>query len=245
CGPLRPDPRWVENHIMEYGHAISVARIEEYLHSRPRLPRWTEWLGGRRYRLARFEDRRTPLVVIAHSFRDSSTPRQVALAVEQDWPGVLNRYREAYDEILFKAPEILVLQLRRKNLCGCLGHRHVVVREAPFAEPHEAFGGAGIGEIDIAWRRVETWQALPLTDIAFDTQFLDGTRREEFRAHQFRLKTLSIMLHEINHLVAPQEPENAVRERSLSFYRDTLAGYMEETMASLSLTIDRSFSRLE
>jgi hypothetical protein len=231
--------------MMEREETISVALIEDYLHSRPRLVRWTEWLAGRRYRLARFGDRRTPLVVVAYSFRDSSTSREVALAAERDWPGVPNRCREAYDEILFKAPEILVLQLRRKNLCGCLGHRHVVVRDAPFAEPHEAFGGAGIGEIDIAWRRVETWQALPLTDTAFDTKFLEGTRREEFRAHQFRLKTLSIILHEINHLVAPQEPEDTVRERSLSFYREALAGYMEETMASLSLTIDRSFSRLE
>jgi hypothetical protein len=230
---------------MEYAHTISVALIEDYLHSRPRLVRWGAWLAGRRYGLARFGDRRSPLVVIAHYFRDSSTSRQVALAAEQDWPGVPTQCREAYDEILFKAPEILVLQLRRKNLCGCLGHRHVVIGEAPFAEPHEAFRGASIGEIDIAWRRVETWQALPLTDTAFDTKFLEGTRREEFRAHQFRLKTLSIILHEINHLVAPQEPENAVRERSLSFYREALAGYMEETMESLSLTIDRSFSRLE
>lgn len=230
---------------MQCGHTISVALIEDYLHTRPRLARWTEWLAGRRYRLARFGDRRTPLVVIAHSFRDSSSSRHVALAVEQDWLRVPDRCREVYDEILFKAPEILVIQLRRRNLCGCLGHRHVVVREAPFAEPHEAFGGAVIGEMDIAWQRVETWQALPLTDIAFDTKFLEGTRQQEFRAQQFRLKTLSIILHETNHLVSPQEPENAVRQRSLGFYRDAMASYMEETMASLSLTIDRSFSRLE
>jgi hypothetical protein len=230
---------------MESGHAISAALIEDYLYSRPRLARWAEWLSGRRYRLARFQDRPTPLVVIAHSFRDSSMSRQLALAIEQDWPGVPKRCRDAYDEILFKAPDILVIQLRRRNLCGCLGHRHVVVREAPFAEPHEAFGGAAIGEVDIAWRRVETWQALPLSDTAFDTKFLEGTRQEEFRAQQFRLKALSIILHEINHLVSAHESENTVRERSLSFYRDAMANYMEETMASLSLTIDRSFSRLE
>jgi hypothetical protein len=230
---------------MGRGHAIAAARIEDYLCSRPRLARWAEWLAGRRYRLARFQDRPTPLVVIAHSFRDASTSRQVALAVEQDWPGVPQRCREAYDEILFGAPGILVIQLRRRNLCGCLGHRHVIVREGPFAEPHEAFGGADIGEIDVAWRRVETWRALPLADTAFDTKFLEGTRQEEFRAQQFRLKTLSVVLHEINHLVSVHEPENLVRERSLSFYRDAMANYMEETMASLSLTIDRSFSRLE
>jgi hypothetical protein len=230
---------------MECGQAISVALIEDYLHSRPRLARWTEWLAGRRYGLARFGDRCTPVVVIAHSFRDSSSSRQVALAVEQGWSGVPDRCRQVYDDVLSQAPAIVVIQLRRKNLCGCLGHRHVVVREGPFAEPHEAFRGATIGEMDIAFQRVRTWQALPLTDTAFDTKFLEGTRQEEFRIQQFRLKTLSIILHEINHLVSLQEPESTVRQRSLGFYRDAMANYMEETTTSLSLTIDRSFSRLE
>lgn len=230
---------------MDCGHTISAALIQEYLHSRRRLVRSIEWLAGRRYRLARFGDRRTPLLVIAHSVRDSRTSRQVALAAERDWLEVPGTCHEAYDEILFRAPDMIVVQLRRRNLCGCLGHRHVFVREAPFAEPHEAFGGAAIGEMDIAWQRVETWQALPLTDTAFDTKFLEGSRQVEFRAQQFRLKILSIILHEINHLVSGQEPESSIRERSLGFYREALTHYMEETMASLSLTIDRSFSRLE
>lgn len=230
---------------MDYGHSISAALIQDYLNSRPRLTRSIEWLAGRRYRLARFGDRGAPLLVIAHSFREGRRSREVAFAAEQDWQKVPDHCREAYDEILFNAPGIVVVQLRRGNLCGCLGHRHVVVREVPFAEHHEAFGGATIGEMDIAWQRVETWQALPLTDTAFDTKFLDGSRQVEFRAQQFRLKMLSVMLHEINHLVSPQEPEGAIRERSLGFYREALTHYMEETMTSLSLTIDRSFSRLE
>jgi hypothetical protein len=35
-----------------------------------------------------------------------------------------------------------------------------------------------------------------------------------------------------------------VRERSLTFYRGALVNYVEIARASLSLTIDRSFSRL-
>ena len=222
----------------------SPASIEQYLRSLPRWVRWRQWASGRRYRIARFGDRATPLVIIAHSFRDAANARHVALVVEQDMPSVPQACRDSYDEILFKAPELIVVQLRRKNICGCLGHRHVAVREAPFSEHHEAFGGARVGEMDIAYERVETWSALPLSDTALDVKFLEGSRLREFRAKQFRLKLLSILLHETHHLVASNEPEESVRGRSLAFYRDALASYVEDTLATLSLTIDRSFSRL-
>jgi len=182
-------------------------------------------------------------VVIAHSFRDAAISRQIVQAIEEGWPAVPAKCREGYDEILFRAPDLVIVQLRRQNLCGCLAHRHMLVTEAPFAEQHEAFGSAAVGEMDIAYQRVEKWLALPLTDTAFDTKFLEGSRLKEFRAEQFRLKLLSIILHETNHLVFPHESEASVRERSLAFYREALADYVEHALATLSLTIDRSFSR--
>jgi hypothetical protein len=224
-------------------HILSPTSIEEYLRSLPRWVRWRQWLSGRRYRIARFGDRATPLVIVAHSFRDAARARQVALVVEKDWAGVPQPCRDAYDAILFHAPELIVIQLRRKNICGCLGHRHVAVRESPFAEPHEAFGGARVGEMDIAYERVEAWSALPLSDTALDVKFLEGSRLKEFHAKQLRLKLLSILLHETHHLVTSNESEESVRARSLAFYRDSLASYVEESLATLSLTIDRSFSR--
>lgn len=226
---------------------LSPTAIEHYLHARRRWIRWRDWSAGRRYRLARFQattdGRPGPLVVTAHSWRDASIARQIAQTIEQDWPTVPARCRESYDEIVFRAPDLVVVQLRRSNLCGCLAHRHVLVREAAFAETHEPFAGAAVGEMDIAYRRVERWLALPLTDTAFDAKFLEGSRQEEFRAQQFRLKLLSIVLHETNHLVFPHEAETSVRERSMTFYREALDQYVSNAVASLSLTIDRSFSR--
>ena len=229
---------------MSGGLELTPTTIEEYLRTQPRSARWRQWLKGRRYRITRFSDRPSPLVVIAHSFRDDAMARLFALVIERDWASVPGPCREAYDEILFKAPELIVVQLRRKNLCRCLGHRHPVVRETPFAEHHEAFGGARVGEMDIAWLTVRQWQGLPLSDLALDTKFLEGPRLEEFHATQFRLRLLSVFLHETNHLAASYEPESAVLTRSLGFYRDSLAAYVEETLKTLSLTIDRSFSRL-
>jgi hypothetical protein len=223
---------------------LTPTAIEDYLRTQPRAARWRQWLAGRRYRLTRFSDRATPLIVIAHSFRDAAMARLLALAVERDWAAVPAACRDTFDEILFKAPELIVVQFRRKNLCRCLGHRHPVVREAPFAEYHEAFAGARLGEMDIAWQTVRHWQGLPLSELALDTKFLKGSRLEEFHAMQFRLRLLSVLLHEVNHLAAPGEPESAVLRRSLGFYREALAAYVEETIQTLSLTIDRSFSRL-
>lgn len=223
--------------------ALTPTAVEEYLGSLPRWVRWRQWLSGRRYRIVRFTDRPLPLVVIAHSVRDAAGARQVARSVEQDWAGAPQSCRDTYDRMLFEAPELIVVQLRRSNICGCLGHRHVLVKEAPFAEHHEVLGGARVGEMDIALRRVEEWAALPISDTAQDVKFLEGSRLEEFHAKRFRLRLLSVLLHETNHLVAPQEPEPAVRERSLGFYREALAHYVEDALATLSLTIDRSLSR--
>jgi len=218
--------------------------VEGYLRLRPRWVRWREWLSGRRYTLASFAGRARPLVVVAHSFRDVGRVGQLVTAVEEDWPRVPESCRDAYEDILREAPAVLVVQFRRTNICGCLAHRHVLVKEAPFAEPHEALEGAPAGEMDIAFDRVEGWLASPLMDTALDTQFIAGSRLEEFRAQQLRLRLLSILLHEAHHMVYPQDPEDSVRGRSLAFYREALAAYVENTRATMSLTIDRSFSRL-
>ncbi|MGH9407575.1 MAG: hypothetical protein ACRD3D_17275 [Terriglobia bacterium] len=223
---------------------ISSAAVLDYLHSRPRAARWREWLRGRRYIATRFGDRLRPLMVIAHARRDAAMARQVSLAVEQDWLAGPQAGRDSYGDILFRAPGLIVVQLRRKNVCGCLGHRHPYVRESPFAEAHDLFRGISLGEMDIAYKLVAPWHALPISDAALDAKFLEGSRLDEFHKKQFRLKILSIILHETHHFVSPQEPENQIRDRSLSFYREALADYVENTVATLSLTIDRSFSRL-
>jgi hypothetical protein len=225
--------------------AVTPDAVKAYLDSRPRWIRWREWLAGRRYAMAAFPDRARPLVVVAHARRDSLKALEMVRAVERDWGEAPSDCRDVYEQILENSPNLVIIQFRRTNICGCLGHRHVIVKEQPFAEPHDALGGDPAGELDIAFERVETWVALPLSDIALDAQFAAGSRLEEFHATRLRLQFLSILLHEIDHMVRAQEPETSIRERSLRFYHDALAHYVENAKASLSLTIDRSFSRFE
>jgi hypothetical protein len=229
---------------MALEHSPLAQTVANYLASRPWAARWLEWLAGRRYRLAAFPDWPLPVIVIAHRGHHTARADQVARAIEHDWAETPPHCRDAYQEILKHAPGLIVVQLRRKNVCGCLGHRHVVVKEAPFAENHDAFNDAAVGEMDIAFDRVESWLAQPIMDTALDTQFIAGSRLKEFHDQQLRFRLLSILLHETHHMVAPQAPEDVVRERSLTFYREALANYVEIARATLSLTIDRSFSRL-
>lgn len=225
--------------------SVTAEAVEAYLHSRPRWIRWREWLVGRRYAFAAFPNRPKPLVVVAYSRRDSVKALEMVRAVRLDWAEAPQHCRDGYEEILQHAPKLVIIRFHRTNICGCLGHRHVAVKERPFAEAHEGLGGDPAGELDIAYQRVESWLALPLMDTALDTQFVAGSRQTEFHTERLRLRFLSILLHEINHMVRSQEPEASVRERSLAFYRDALAQYAEDAKASLSLTIDRSFSRFE
>ena len=229
---------------MELDRPPLAQAVERYLADRPRVARWLEFLARRRYRLATFPDRSLPIVVIAHRGRYPARIEHVVRAVEHDWAETPPICRDAYEEILQQAPGIIVIQLRRTNVCGCLGHRHVIVKEIPFSESHDGFGGAAVGEMDIAFDRVESWLAQPLMDTALDTQFIAGSRRKEFHDQQLRFRLLSILLHEIHHMVAPQAMEDVVRGRSLTFYREALANYVEIARATLSFTIDRSFSRL-
>ena len=184
-------------------------------------------------------------MVVAHARRDSLKALEMVRAVERDWGDAPHACRNTYEQILESSPKLVIIQFHRTNICGCLGHRHVIVKEQPFAEAHDALGGDPAGELDIAFERVETWVALPLSDIALDAQFAAGSRLQEFHAARLRLQLLSILLHEINHMVCAQEPEASIRERSLAFYREALAHYVANAKASLSLTIDRSFSRFE
>ena len=225
--------------------AVTPGTVKAYLGSRPRWVRWRELLAGRRYDTGAFPGRARPLVVVAHARRDSPKALEMVRAVERDWGEAPQQCRDVYEQILENSPKLVIVQFHRTNICGCLGHRHVIVKERPFAEPHDALGGEPAGELDIAFERVESWVALPLSDFALDTQFAAGSRLREFQATRLRLQLLSILLHEINHMVHAQESETSIRERSLRFYHDALARYVENAKASLSLTIDRSFSRFE
>lgn len=115
---------------MERELSVMGNAVKAYLHSRPFLVRWREKLVGRQYTFAAFPDPVKPLVVVAHSRRDSVKALEMVRAVERDWAEVPQHCRDAYEEILRDSPKLVIIQFCRTNICGCLGHRHMVVRTA-------------------------------------------------------------------------------------------------------------------
>ena len=217
--------------------------VERLLRSLPLKSRLGNWLGGRRFLLAHPAARSEKLVIVAHSVRDSEVASEILVAWEKDWFETPAACRKDYEDILAGMPEVVVVQLRRDNICGCLGHRHLRVHERTFRHLN-GFTPSGVGEVDIAHGRIADWEPWPLMNTAFDSRLLPGSRLEEFRQRQFRLRLLSVMLHETNHLVRTREPETSVHARSVNFYREALASYFESSSDTLSFTLDRSFSRL-
>ena len=220
--------------------------VERFLRSLPAHRRVLDWLRGRRYLLAKLPTRQETPLVVAHSVRDSGVAAEIRLALEHDWPATPPDCRKVYEDILAAVPGVVVVQLRRDNVCGCLGHRHMRVNERLFSEHFNGFDlrGQQVGEVDIAHERIAAWEPWPLTNTALDSKFLPGSRLDEFRRRQFRLRLLSVVLHEANHLARPSEPESQVHARSTNFYREALASYFDSSFDTLSFTLDRSYSRL-
>ena len=224
------------------------ATVERFLRSLPTRRRYLDWLRGRRYLQAKLPTKQETPLVVAHSVRDSAVAAEIRLALEHDWLEAPPDCRMVYEDILAATPGVVVVQLRRDNICGCLGHRHMGVSERLFSEHFNNggfdFRGQQVGEVDIAHQRIAAWEPWPLANMAFDSRFVAGSRLDDFRRRQFRLRLLSVVLHETNHLARPSEPESEVHARSTNFYREALASYFDSSFDTLSFTLDRSHSRL-
>ena len=220
--------------------------VERFLRSLPTHRRVLDWLRGRRYLLAKLPTRQENPLVVAHSVRDSGVAAEIRLALEHDWLATPPDCRKVYEDILAAVPGVVVVQLRRDNVCGCLGHRHMRVNERLFSEHFNGsdLRGQHVGEVDIAHEHIAAWEPWPLMNTALDSKFLPGSRLDAFRRRQFRLRLLSVVLHEANHLARPSEPESQVHARSTNFYREALASYFDSSFDTLSFTLDRSYSRL-
>ncbi len=232
------------------------ARVELFLKSLPLRTRLGNWLSGRRFlsvrpggqpgaqSRAKQGAQEAKLIIVAHSVRDAHVAADLRTALEKDWFETPAACREDYEDILAGMPHLVVVQLRRDTVCDCLGHRHFRVHEQLFSRHRMDFHGYEVGEVDLAHRRIAAWEPWPLMATAFDSSFLPGTRLTEFRRRQFRLRLLSVVLHEANHLARPSEHEASVLSRSVNFYRDAMTSYFEASRNTLSFTLDRSFSRL-
>jgi len=80
------------------------------------------------------------------------------------------------------------------------------------------------GELDLAFEAIREWEPQPLSHLALPPE----ADTADLRAFQWQLALLAVFLHELHHLVSPEEPEVAVRNQSQKFYADTLSHFVAE-----------------
>ena len=166
-----------------------------------------------------------PLVLIAHSRRERAPAAELRGALEETWLTIPNAIRRQYEAVLKKVPPIVVVILRRRNPCGCLGHHHRPGTETRIARKLRTLSGVPVGELDLAFQTIREWQPLLLSDLAIEPA-VQQADREELEVFRYRLGLLDVFLHELHHYAAPQEAERAVREHSQLFYTQVLDTFM-------------------
>jgi len=165
-----------------------------------------------------------PLVLISFAKGDAGGVGPFREALEAVWSSVPQPFRQRYVGILEAAPPLVIVLLRRYNICACLGHHHPSSSESRLTRKLRGLSGVRTGEIDLAFEAIREWEPLPLSHLALPPEA--ATR--EMTALQWQLALLAVFLHELHHLVNPEELESAVRRRSQQFYADALSHFIFE-----------------
>lgn len=165
-----------------------------------------------------------PLVLIAYAAGDQDGVERFKDALEETWLTLPETFRSRYRGILDQVPPLVVVLLRRHNICSCLGHHHPPGTESRLTRKFRNVSGTRTGELDLAFEAIRDWEPLPLSHLALPSE----ANSAEMVRFQWQLALLSVFLHELHHLVQPRESEHVVRERSRTFYVDALAHFVSE-----------------
>lgn len=166
-----------------------------------------------------------PLVLIAYARGDRGPADELRGALEETWLTIPTPLRQGYEGVLKKVPPMVVVILRRKSPCGCLGHHHRPGTQTRIARRLSAVSGLPVAELDLAYQGIREWQPLPLSDLAIETTVPEANH-EEVEVFRFRLGLLDVFLHELHHYASPQDGEPKVREHSQRFYIQVLDGFL-------------------
>jgi hypothetical protein len=181
------------------------------------------WLRGSDQILVR-PSAELPLVLISYAKGDRDGMERLKESLEETWLTLPHSFRHRYNEVLVNTPPFVVVLLRRRNVCTCLGHHHPPGTESRLTRRLRGMSGVPTGELDLAFESIREWEPQPLSYPALNSH----AETQEFRSFQWQLALLTVFLHELHHLVSPLETEIAVRGRSQKFYEDMLSHFVAE-----------------
>lgn len=173
--------------------------------------RLTERLRGREQRLVRGRIP-GPLLLLSYPCGQSAAADDVESAYAHLLPSLPAGIRARYEDVLRQLPALVVVLMRPKNPCGCLGHHHVKGTESRLTRRLRADLNDAAGEIDLAWEAIRDWQPMPLSAMAA------GEMGGKIGGLHMEAALLSVLLHEMEHLAFPDKAEREVRTSSNDFY---------------------------
>ena len=165
-----------------------------------------------------------PLVLARYPRGRSGLAETLREAVAHTFPALPAAIRSAYRDALSSATPVVIADLRRRNVCDCLGHHHPPSSHSGFAREFAAATGRKVGEIDLAIDSIRDWKPLPLSGLAAEALVpeCDRVSKAEFAQARFHAALLAVFLHELEHLAFPERSEEQVRARSNQFYVEAL-----------------------
>ncbi|MBI4460675.1 MAG: hypothetical protein HY648_11530 [Acidobacteria bacterium] len=202
---------------------IAKSARRSTFHSPGLLRELYQWLRGGEQVLVR-PVAELPLVLISYPKGDGLGAAHLRESLEATWLTLPQLFRQRYGAILNDAPPLVVVLLRRRNICSCLGHHHPPGTESWLTRRLRNLSGVRTGELDLAYEAIRHWEPLPLSHLALPPE----ADTEELSSFQWQLALLAVFLHEMHHLVCPQEQEHDVRGHSQRFYTDALAHFVSE-----------------
>lgn len=172
-------------------------------------------------RLVRTSDQ-SPFLLLSFPPQAEHVADELAGVYAHTLPALSDGTLGAYRSMLDRLPPLIVVQLRPRNVCGCLGHHHPRGSESRLARRLRDELSSEVGEIDLAYESIREWRPHPLSSLAVAGL---GSHLEEI---QMRAGLLSVMLHELDHLAHPDRPEKEVRSTSDTFYTELMRELIRE-----------------
>jgi len=162
-----------------------------------------------------------PLLLLSFPGGERHIAEELRAAWLNTLPLLQSPAAEPYLRMLRELPPVVVVLLRRRNVCTCLGHHHPRGTESRLTRSLVGDSGEEVGEIDLAWEAIRNWRPHPLATLALQDH-------PSFEELHFRTALLTVLVHELEHLAHPDHEENAVRRSSDEFYASVLAELLPE-----------------
>ncbi len=187
------------------------------------LARLKERIRGREQRLVR-AGAEMPLLLVSFPRGAGAAASELERAYVHALPASKPETRELYRDLWGALPAIIVVQLRDRNPCGCLGHHHPPGAESRVARRLASELGHPVAEIDLAYESIRAWRPEPLASLAA------GEAPDRLEPLRFRAALLAVLLHEMEHLAFPERSEQEILGRSRDFYRRLMSEWVGDEL---------------